>query len=263
MTITIYYSYLGETRRLPEPVNLLKMYMGGNAPDFMTDEGMGVPASCPAMREFYKNMFGIPSLWDYEVEIRDGKIYSNVRTKEFFDNAIYIRNEKMRGLSLNLSQIALIPDVDSLELIQYPPFLESTMQHANYFPGSFDIGKFPRVIDLALKFLSDTTWEIQTGDLMHYLKFNTKEKIKFVPFAFTPKMQSLMREVPARKAPANLLNIDGRVMPVGKQPEKGETCPFKFDGVWRKPRPLSWYYDIFKKSKIKKEMLAEAKRNIV
>lgn len=261
MTVNIYYSYLGETRHLPQPVNLQKKYMSRNAPDFMTSTDMGMPYRCPAMRGFYSNMFGIPALFDYDVEVRDGRIYSNDRSEEFFKEAIYIRNEEMRGLSLNLSQVVLLPDTDSLELTQYPPFLESTMPHANYFPGSFDIGKFPRVLDLALRFLSDCTWKIRTGDILHYIKFNTEEKIRFIPFAFTHRMGSLMGEMPSRKTASNLVRTGGEFMPSGIQPKEGEVKEHSYDKVWRKVRPLSWYYGLFNKSKIKKQMLIEAKRN--
>lgn len=235
--------------------------MSPSAPDFMTNKDMGMPYRCPAMRGFYKNMFGIPALYDYDVEVRDGKIYSNDKSEEFFKAAIHIRNAEMRGLSLNLSQVVLLPDADSLGLTQYPPFLETTLAHANYFPGSFDIGNFPRVLDLALRFLSDCTWKIRKGDILHYIKFDTEEKIKFIPFAMSHKMASLMGEIPARKTSSNLVKTDGKFMPSGIQPEEGEVTEHSFDNVWRKVRPLSWYYGLFNKSKIKKQMLIEAKRN--
>ena len=54
-----------------------------------------------------------------------------------------------------------------------------------------DIGRYPRRMQASIEFLHDTDWNIYKGDLLWYIKFHTKEKIKFIPFHATEEIINL------------------------------------------------------------------------
>lgn len=262
--VVVYYSYVSEKNDLLPPVNILKKHFSADTQTaWMRNQDMQLPFRCPAMRDFYKNVFGVPSLWDYTVKLKDGKIFSEERNDEFFKNAIQVRSHELRGLSLKLSNLVLLPEPDSLMFTQYPPFLEDTLQHGNYFPGSFDVGIYPRTIDLALRFLSDTDWVIKREDILYYIKFHTKEKIVFKPFVFTDKLDRLFSEAPLRKGPPFITRVRGAFKALGYQPPDKPATSTEWINNFKKPQPMKWYYDLFAKSTIKQDMLKEARANLL
>jgi len=171
-----------------EPVNILKKHFNRKN---VKDSWPNTFVACPAVKDFYHNIYGIPSLYDYHIKVTDKETTSKVRTQEFFNSNIRVTNQEERIIQF-YGKIYFYTDVKSLPItVNYPPFLESTIQHANYISGDFDLGKYPRQAQIAMRFINDTDWNIAKGDILYYVKFHTKEKIKFIPFAPVPEIVHL------------------------------------------------------------------------
>jgi len=231
MAIKIYYAHYGEGIWGEEPVSILKKHFSRSD----KENWRGEFRACPSVKDFYHNVYGIPAIYDYHLNISSKEVSSKVRTQQYFDNHVFITNQEKR--SIQYGKIYLFTERKSLLVTcPYPPFLENTIQHANYITGQMDIGRYPRGLQGAIQFLHDTDWNIKKDDLLWYIKFHTTEKIKFVPFALTEKIIDLY-----------------------------DYAPIQYKGYKLKDRPISSlvpFYDAVKRAGIKKMLLKEIKQNL-
>jgi hypothetical protein len=193
MTIKIYYAYY-DTVWGQEPVSILKKHWS----DKNKEEWAYDFKSCPSVKNFYHNMYGIPALRDYHLNISKTQTYSKLLNQAYYDREVKVTNQDKR--SIQYGKIFLFTEQKNLLVtVSYPPFLEKTIQHANYITGQLDVGKYPRAMQASIQFLHDTDWNIRKDDLLWYIKFHTKEKIKFIPFRLTEKMMILYAHAPRIK----------------------------------------------------------------
>ena len=121
---------------------------------------------------------------------------------------------------------------------QLPAFMEDNniVKNTICIPGQFDIGKYFRSLDFAWHFRKGcNTIEFSRKEISFYLRFHTKEKIKFQRFLFTPDLMNL-----------NEIMIQTKGM---KKPDVIS-------------KALNFYYNIFDKYNFKNKMLKIIKENL-
>jgi len=202
---------------------------------------------CPALSNELINLYGIKSAYDYNFEIDDqGQVQSNIEgdlgglsNVEFFNHHVLVRSLRGRLFSF-LQGLVFFTDARSLIMSQLPAFMEDNniMKNTILIPGQFDIGKYFRLLDMVWHFRDGCNRiEFSRKEISYYIKFHTKEKIKFQRFFITPELVNLSEEVRASKG-----KLDSR--------EK-----LKSDA-------LDFYYNIFDKYNFKNKMLKIIKENL-
>lgn len=195
---------------------------------------------CPAHLEHMKNLFAVPAAYDCDLIIDQQPNQPEFATSTFFtdtanfDRAFLIRSIKNRLFSLNLSTL-LLTESDDVLATQMPAYLESNgfVDNTVIIPGTFNIGKWPRVLECAFH-LKENKMLIKEGDPLFYLKFYTDEKITFKEFLFTQKMKDYCCTL-----------LDSK-------------------GYKTKSSKLDFFYDMISRKKgYKKRMLEEAKANVI
>jgi hypothetical protein len=193
MSIIVYWSCLeDEWMRAgpPQPV-LKKIYENFSS----NDSNMSNFLSCPSVKNEFKNMFSLHSLYDYEFTIKNNEIASSYYDEKFFNKHVLLRSKEKRFFSF-LQKFIFFTDADSLITEFYlNPTFENNSVNKTCIPlsGSFDIGKWFRHIEYPF-FLREgyDTFSISEGDAYCYIKFNTEEKIIFKQFIFTEKIKQYM-----------------------------------------------------------------------
>ena len=150
-----------------------------------------------------------------------------------------IRSIKHRLFSFSQG-IVFFTDMDTPSLImsQLSPYMEDNTiaKNAIVVPGQFDIGKYFRTLDFAWHFRDNCERIKFDRDIItFYLRFHTKEKIKFRRFMWTKELGDLngmMGSVKQRKEPELL------------------------------SKALQFYYNIFDKHNLKKKMLKIIEDNL-
>jgi hypothetical protein len=202
---------------------------------------------CPALSNELINLYGIKSAYDYNFEIDDqGQVQSNIEgdlggpsNEEFFNHHVLVRSLRGRLFSF-LQGLVFFTDARSLIMSQLPAFMEDNniMKNTILIPGQFDIGKYFRLLDMAWHFRDGCNRiEFSRKEISYYIKFHTKEKIKFQRFLFTPELVNLSEEVSSPKG-----KLDSR-------------SKLKSDA-------LDFYYNIFDKYNFKNKMLKIIKENL-
>ena len=126
---------------------------------------------------------------------------------------------------------------DHLEMSYQHPYLEDNRftERSILIPGKLDIGVYLRGLDVSYHLREhNLDFQIKQEDTYAYVKFHTKEKIKFKKFLFSPR----------------LIDLDSWMMR-----EKQYKMNHKRLG-------LKYFYKIFKNNGFKKKVLKEIKENI-
>lgn len=179
MSINVYWACLEEEwLRAKEPENLLK--------NFLTNKNFLETSvkDCPMTKKYFKNMFYIRSIYDFEIFFNDDKIFSKKYNQVFFDNHVLLRSLNEKTLSFS-QKFIFFTDQNSLEVSLFFPFLEDNniTKRCIVFPGKFDIGKWYRPIDFAIKLKNDyKSFKIEEEEIFYYIKFETEKKINFIQY---------------------------------------------------------------------------------
>lgn len=196
---------------------------------------------CPAFRDYFHNVYGWKSVYTYSLEkrvdVRGIEVYaSDMHNQEFFDNNVHIRSIEEQILSI-IQMTSFITDSPSLKMsIEHPYFEDNKFTSSCYvIPGVMDIGKYYRRLDFAFHIKEGhSKCAFDEGDIIYYLRFHTPEKIHFKQYFMTDKLREYHDMVEELK----VYSIST-------------------------PRPLSFFYDIAKKYKLKSRILKEIKENLV
>ena len=91
--------------------------------------------------------------------------------------------------------VHILTESDNLELSQLPAYLHPNQFTRNsvIIPGTFNIGKWPRPLDVAFYLLDKI--EIKEGEPLYYIKFNTKESINFKRFIVTERYKKYTNDI--------------------------------------------------------------------
>lgn len=186
---------------------------------------------CPAFVSNLKNTYTIRIPIDYDLALSEGKVFSNLRDQAFFDQWVIVRDTEEGVCSLKIPRI-LFFSADSMELE-----VKAASYHHNGFTensiiieGRYDIGKHFRSLETAFMFKPTKKVTMLAGDVLYYIKLHTTEKVKLVPFHCTADIKNL--------AESKMLLRQ------------------------RKPKPMSYWYDIHEKF-YKKRLLKLIKESLL
>lgn len=219
--------------RASEPVNLMKKFH--DLHDSGTRSKFSQPLRCPAVSDSMTNMYGLSSIYDYELFVdEEFNVSSPSHDQRFYDNHVIIRDISKKYFSF-LQRYIFFTDEKSLELTIHPfPFMEQHDISRSVYsvPGKVDIGKWFRPLDYSF-YIKDgfNSFKISQGDIYSYISFNTKERIVFKKFA--PVESILMYS---------------------------NACVNSTTGVEYRRKPLEYFYEMFS---FKKQVLKEIKKNLV
>lgn len=197
--------------------------------------GRKIILQCPAITDYYKNIFTINSPFDYEITWTGERLESSLYNQEFFEKNIIDRGMMGKGVfSLKFPPLFLLAEEPLLASFSHPSFEDSDIsKKLMQIGGQFDIGRHFRKIEYPFVFKEPSTVGINKGDVISYMKLYTDEKIQFKRFVMTPYM---------RDVTAGLLTEHRRFR--------------------AKNHPLSYFYNAVEKYKIKNVLLKEIKKNL-
>ena len=235
---TVYYAF-GQNEAHPAPFKVMPhLVQNDDLFSYMAKDSKNHRAvwfyNCPAFQGYFKNIFGVASAFDYEVEIVDGKIITSMYDQNFFDQNIDIRDADKRYFSYLSPKIYLFSDDPSMRVSQIPPSLHSSLiPDAVYIQGELDIAKHLRKLELALVAKKDMKIKFAAGDPLYYIKLATDEKVEFKRFVMTDELFALSEQI---------LCV--------RNHKKGI-------------KPLSFFYDLVDKIGYKKRYLKLIKENLL
>jgi hypothetical protein len=151
--------------------------------------------SCPAIKNYMNNIFKIKSLYDYNFKVNEDQTFSEMYNQKFFDKHVVIRSQKHKMFSFQQS-FCFFTEKKSLEMSAgLFPFLEENNITKNCItiPGTFNIGKWFRVLDFAFNLKTDCDeFKIEEDEIFQYIKFHTDDKIIFKQFKVTKEIESYL-----------------------------------------------------------------------
>jgi len=194
---------------------------------------------CPAFIDYFHNVYSHKSLHTHSLEKSvDGKDYVSdiYPSQEFFNKNILIRSVNDQVISIQ-QMTSFVTDSPSLKLsIEHPYFEDNKFTSSCYIiPGTMDIGKYYRSVDFAFRIKENhSRAAFDAGDIIYYLRFHTPEKINLKQYFMNDKLREYQQMIQEIRASYTSL-----------------------------PRPLSFFYDKYKKFNLKSKILKEIKENLI
>ena len=229
--ITVYWACNNkEELRAEEPINVLKEYSSNL--DMENKEHL----KCPAFKDTLKNIFGVRSIFGFDLlfDSENQRVKTSLK-QEAFDDLILMREGNASFMSINMFY-TFFTEEDGLEMTQKGAFLEDTSftRDTIVMQGKYDISKWYRPIELSFHLRNGVNgFKIEEGQILYYLDFDTKKKIKFIRYRNSTELYELQ----------NLC--------MQSKDNKPKACP------------MSWYYRLFKQNSMKKRVLKEIKKSLV
>jgi hypothetical protein len=195
MTINVYWSCLEKEWMLSEkPTPVLHDFFKERKLD--QKNTLTKLGSCPFFNSDMKNTFSIKSIYNYNFFIEDGNVFSDAYDQDFFNEHVVIRSIDEQFFSF-LQRFIFFTEEKSLEMEILPAFLEETDFSKNciVLPAKIDIGKWFRNLELPFFIKKEfKSFSIKIGEPIYYIKFNTEEKINFIPFRYSEKMKYFQKD---------------------------------------------------------------------
>jgi hypothetical protein len=194
---------------------------------------------CPAHREYFKNVFELPFPCDYQLkftrEENGTRVSSDLYDQQFFEEMVLFRSPKHNLYSYNIRYLFFVEE--SLELSMEQAAFSNTefSNKTMLLSGKFNIGKWFRPLDCAFV-VNDgvTNVSIKENDPFSYIRFHTDKKITFKRFYRSDKIKQLhLGLFNARNYRSKTIN------------------------------PLSFFYDIYERIKIKSLLSKEIQANLM
>jgi len=187
MAINVYWAcFENEWLRATEPIEIKKMHLH-------TEEFKETGAiRCPATHEFLHNYYGLKSIYSYDIHVDGDRVWSDQYDQKFFDDHVLIRSKTLKTKCLSfITRFIYFTNEESLPMSMEQPFLEDNDINDNciMFPGQFDIAKWFRPTDFAFKLKRKSNhFSIRENDIFCYIKFHTKDEIKFTQFRINKEL---------------------------------------------------------------------------
>ena len=232
--INVYWTCLEkEFVRADEPVNIYKSHLKNKPADLYNPHNF--INQCPAIHDALMNVYGIKSIYDYEMKYENKQLESKVLDQDFYNSHVQVRSMDQKFFSF-VQKVIFFTDETSLQMTAYEPaFLEdNSITRATYsIPGKYDIGKWFRPLEFNFYLKENvSTFKIKEGDIYTYIRFHTDEKINFIRYMPTDTIKKYSEDV--------------------------------VNSVFNKRayRTLDKYYINFKNSNMKKTIMKEIKDNL-
>jgi len=191
--------------------------------------------SCPAFINLFKNTYALRFTHDYELNVKDGVIWSDMLDKDFFDSQVRFRSEDKKFLGFNLFYYFFAEE--ELEMSYTASYFEdnSFNSSAVIIPGIFDISKWFRPVESSF-ILKDGCEKLvmNKDDVYAYIHFHTDQKIQFKRFHATKEIIDLGE---------NFIRYNKKNL--------------------RPTMSMIPFYDAFARSKMKKLVLKKIKENLL
>lgn len=192
MAINVYWTCLeNEWQRAEKPVPILKTFFENNN---FKESGL---AYCPALRDSFTNLYGLKSIYEYELIFKEKDLSSGYLDQSFFDKHVVVRSLSERVLSF-IQEFLFLTDEKSLEITgNLMPYMEDNNITKTCIPtpGKFDIAKWHRPVEFGFKQRPECdTFKITEGEIFSYIQFHTNQKINFIQFKPTEKLKELILE---------------------------------------------------------------------
>jgi len=182
---------------------------------------------CPASYNELKNVIGIRSDQDYNIELKEGNENLNQLNREGHISLRSI-NEKFFDINSNYIFFSDQP----LEVSLLPAYLDPNdlTKNTTLLSGKYDCGKWFRPISPAYVSHKNII-NIKRGDTLYYLKFNTNKKINLVNYQFNNQLGTYLNSTMGIKS-------------------------------FKKFLPLKTLYNLFLEKKYNSRILKEIKNNL-
>jgi hypothetical protein len=208
MTIKVYWACLEDEWMLAsEPESVAKKFYKGYKPD-----PTWAPTQvnkCPVFNESFKNLYTMKSVYDYEFTFDpETKTFNSPMYDEaWFNDHILVRSAETRFFSFK-NRYIFFTDAQSLPTSFYEyPYLEQNGVTKACLPtqGKYDIGKWFRHSEFPF-FLKEgeNTFKVNVNDVYSYIRFHTDEKIDFVQFRFSDKLEQYRKDGESLNKAGNL-----------------------------------------------------------
>lgn len=149
--------------------------------------------SCPVLVKQMNDTYVIKSPINFSFTWTGKNIHTpSEYTKEFVDRIINVRDINTGVISLNF-RIIFFADQAVNTTLTGPYFSNNVFaNNVRMFPGSFDISKWFRPLDVTFQVKSpNTTINIKKGDHLMYLQFNTNDKYQIKKFDMVPDIDNI------------------------------------------------------------------------
>jgi len=191
--------------------------------------------SCPAFRDSCKNTYSLHIPIEYELTYANNDISTTMWDREFFLDVVTVRDFKYPNWTSMQFKYIFVSEGD-LEIEVLPCFLTSNSftDNADIIPGRMNIGKWFRPVECAFVVKSGSrTITFNQGDAYSFVRFLTDEKIRLRRFFMTPELNHITSS-----------NIRAREHK-------------------RRLNPLTYFYDLYKRSHMHSKVLKEMKNNLM
>ena len=232
----VYYAWLNQEHSCL-PVSLLSEFKSPSSKISVSKEwlhsGTGM-MRCPAFVQSVANTFVLkcPINYSFSWDKETGIFSSDMYGQREFDDFLHLRDAPNGVLSFNRPAYIFCAEEPLLMEIGHATYHNTDLQKkTTYLGGSFDIGRHFRNTEAALALEDSCTINIKEKDPMCYVRFQTTEAIKLVPFLYTDTMAAIKDQMFSAKA----------------------HC---------KPKPLNFWYDLYNNI-YRKRILKEIKNNLL
>jgi len=193
--------------------------------------------TCPALRGYFKNVFELKFPCDYTLNFSEEEktVGTNNYNQKFFDEMVLVRSLEHNLYAYNIRYLFFTES--DLEVSQEHAYFSNTefSRDTMFCPGTFNISKWFRPLDcgfIVRKGITQLT--MKENEPYSYIRFHTDEKITFKRYHRTDKIKQLHAELAGLRF-------------------------YRTKKTYR----LAYFYDIFKKLKIKSLILKEITENLM
>lgn len=170
----------------------------GNFNNIEVAGGSQALLKCPAFTDKLKNTFVVRSIIDFDLisKVENGqRVYGTMNGEggPAFEKTFMIRDANRGLLSLVPPHIWFIPDKPVIMSQLNAIYSRSSfVDNTHLIEGSYDSHRHTRGTDVSF-FLKDPDkgFTLSYGDPLYYIKFDTDEKINFIPFTMTEELYAM------------------------------------------------------------------------
>jgi len=197
MAITIYWACLEEEwMRCKEPSSVVKHFYETHSCS-STNKLMGMNF-CPSFNLSLKNTYELKSLYNYNFNVVDGRVVSDMHDQNFYNNHVIERSIEEKFFSFSQMKVFFTEEKSLKMTVGQFPFLEDNniTKRCAVLPGTFDIGKWFRPIDFSFYLKKDyNEFKILEEEIYSYITFHTEQSIDFKQFYPSPTIKQLLSDV--------------------------------------------------------------------
>jgi len=197
MSINVYWACLEEEwLRAKKPIPLSKLFYDKKL--YINKDSFNGINGCPAVNDDMHNVFGLPSIYNYEFTMTNDGLTSPYNDQRFADRHVVMRSKDNKFFTFRQDLIFFTDEPSLLMTSNIFPYLEdNNISERCMIPqGTFDIGKWFRNTDFTFYLKNNyDTFKITSDEIYSYVKFHTNEKINFIQYRHDEKIASYLQDV--------------------------------------------------------------------